>query len=76
MSAASRAESVSADMRSRGEFARHEDCTHAARALPGVGWQSGSWLLMVRINLFGFGKGFSQLSVPDPTTVRSCSGAM
>ncbi|WP_232492001.1 hypothetical protein [Novosphingobium kaempferiae] len=32
-------------------FERAESCDHAARALSGVDWQGGNWLLMARINL-------------------------
>ncbi|MAC58267.1 MAG: hypothetical protein CMH85_08320 [Novosphingobium sp.] len=64
MSTAERAVFVSARGRTRGEFGHATNCGDAATAPSGVGWQSGNWLLMARINLFGPGNGFSGVVGP------------
>ncbi|WP_429274564.1 hypothetical protein [Novosphingobium gossypii] len=42
---------MSASSETRGVSERAKSCDHAARALSGVEWQGGNWLLMARFNL-------------------------
>jgi hypothetical protein len=47
---------VSARASARGEFEHALNCGQTAHALSGVGWQSGNWLLMSRVNLLDPGE--------------------
>lgn len=51
VSAALRAAGVSARGIPRGEFEHALNCGQTAHALAGIGWQSGNWLLISRVNL-------------------------
>lgn len=51
VSATLRAAGVSARGAPRGEFEHALNCGQTAHALTGIGWLSGNWLLMSRVNL-------------------------